>query len=82
MIALKMIQMIEQSSSREAGALGWRMRIKTLATLRRQSRHTGDVRLSNGMLTFRGVPIEVANVTNSLGAELIHRTPDAGNAPE
>ena len=83
MIALKMIEMIEELSSQGAMPVGWRMRIKTLGDLRRQSRHTGDVRLSNGKLAFLGVPIEVADVKNSLGAELLmHRAGDARKISE
>ena len=73
-IALKMIEMIEELSAQGAMPVGWRMRNKALAELRRQSRHTGDVRLSNGRLAFLGVPIEVGDVKNSLGAELMVNT--------
>ena len=83
MIALKMIEMIEESSSQGAMPIGWRMRNKALAELRRQSRHTGDVRLSDGRLAFLGVPIEVADVKNSLGAELmVNSAQDVSKAPE
>jgi hypothetical protein len=70
-LALKMIEMMEESSSQGAMPVGWLMRNKALAELRRQSRHTGDVRFSNGRLAFFGVPIEVGDVKNSLGAELM-----------
>ena len=71
MIATKMIELMDMSTSQGSKPLAWRIRDKTLSDLRRQSRHTGDVRSRDGRLTFLDLPIEVGDVRNSLGAELL-----------
>jgi hypothetical protein len=77
MIALKMIEILEAVGSSGAKPVAWRMRHKTLYELRRESRHTGDVRTMEGRITFLAVPIEVADVRNSLGAELVTNVDNA-----
>jgi len=49
------------------------MRHQALSVLTRQSRHTGDVAMMDGKPSFRGVPIEIGDVRNALGAELLAR---------
>jgi hypothetical protein len=70
-IALKMIEMLEGASRAQSSPISWRMRSGTFKNLKRQSRHTGDVRMANGVQTFIGVPIEISKTLNSLGVELV-----------
>jgi hypothetical protein len=70
-IALRMIDIMDASTARGIKPVAWRMRPRALIELRRESRHTGDVRLAGGLLTFFAVPIELGDVRNSLGAELL-----------
>ena len=71
MIAMKMIEIMEHSVSKGCKPVAWRLRDKALTELRRQSRYTGDVKIKDGQATFLRLPIEIGDVRNSLGAELI-----------
>ena len=71
MLALKMIDMLEAASSSRRQPVVWKMRETTFRQLRRQSRHTGDVSQTERVAAFRNVQIEIGDVRNALGAELV-----------
>ena len=71
MIALKMIAQLEAAKTGGQKPVSWRMRPTAFVELKRQSRYTGDVSQNNGRATFIGIPIEIADIRNSLGAELL-----------
>jgi len=73
MIASKMIELVDIFTVQGQMPLAWRMRHQALSDLTRQSRHTGDVAMMEGKPSFRGVPIEIGDVRNALGAELLAR---------
>lgn len=75
MIAMQMLEIMERSISKGSQPLGWKMRDNTLIKLKRQSRHTGDIKVLDGRITFLDVPVEIFDVRNSLGAELVTRSP-------
>jgi hypothetical protein len=70
-IALKMIAQLEAAKIGGQKPVSWRMRSTAFLELKRQSRYTGDVGQRDGRATFIGIPIEISDIRNSLGAELL-----------
>jgi hypothetical protein len=70
-LALEMMDLMDESRAHGRKPVAWRMRDVVVARLQRESRNTGDVQLTDGQLTFCSIPIEIADVRNSLGVELL-----------